>query len=128
MNFKVMARNAVKYTKCEDTVLDWTRESVLFVEQILVRYRTEYSGQQDAKWKLSSFSADYAAYVRELMLKMLKKGLKNRGFMWLTFNWIKNLPVLKNGDEEIPLWTTARNIVFGRADSGLCELYDIYLL
>jgi len=124
MNFKVMAKNAIEYAKCDGIVLDWTRESVLRVEQILIRYRTEYSGQKDAKWKLSSFSADYAVYVGELMLK---EGLKKRGFMWVTFNGIKNLPVLKNGDEEIPLWTAARKIVFEGANSGLCELYDKYL-
>ena len=47
--------------------------------------------------------------------------------MWVTFDGIKNLPVLKNGADEIPLWTAARKIVFGGADSGLCELYDKYL-
>ena len=124
MNFKVMAKDAVEYAKCDGIILDWTRESVLRVEQILIRYRTEYSGQKDAKWKLSSFSACYAAYIGELMLK---KGLIKRGFMWETFSGIKNLPVLKNGNEEIPLWTAARKIVFDGADSGLCELYDKYL-
>ena len=28
MNFKVMAKNAVEYAKCDGIVLDWTRESV----------------------------------------------------------------------------------------------------
>ena len=124
MNFKVMAKDAVEYAKCDGIILDWTRESVLCVEQILIRYRAEYSGQKDAKWNLSSFSACYATYIGELMLK---KGLKKRGFMWETFSGIKNLPVLKNGDEEIPLWAAARKIVFDGADGGLCELYDKYL-
>ena len=124
MNFKVMAKDAVEYAKCDGIILDWTRESVLCVEQILIRYRAEYSGQKDAKWKLSSFSACCATYIGELMLK---KGLKKRGFMWETFSGIKNLPVLKNGDEEIPLWAAARKIVFDGADGGLCELYDKYI-
>ena len=124
MNFKVMAKDAVEYAKCDGIILDWTRESVLRVEQILIRYRAEYSGQKDAKWKLSSFSACYATYIGELMLK---KGLKKRGFMWETFSGIKNLPVLKNGNEEIPLWTAARKIVFDGANGGLHELYDKYL-
>ena len=124
MNFKVMAKNAVEYAKCDGIVLDWTRESVLCVEKILIRYRAEYSGQKDARWKLSSFSACYATYVGELMLK---NGLKKRGFMWKTFSGIKNLPVLKREEEEIPLWTAARKIVFEKADSGLCELHDKYL-
>ena len=72
MNFKVMAKNAVEYAKCDGIVLDWTRGSVLCVEKILIGYRDKYSGQKDAKWKLSSFSACYATYVGELMLK---KGL-----------------------------------------------------
>lgn len=124
MNFKVMAKNAVEYAKYDGIVLDGTRESVLCVEKILIRYRAKYSGQKDAKWKLSSFSACYATYVGELMLR---KGLKKRGFMWESFSGIKNLPVLKNGEEEIPLWAAARRIVFEGADSGLCELYDRYL-
>ena len=124
MNFKVLAKNAVEYAKCDGIVLDWTRESVLCVEKILIRYRAKYSGQTDAKWKLSSFSACYATYIGELMLQ---KGLKKRGFKWETFHGIRNLPVLKSGEEEIPLWTAARKIVFEGADSGLCELYDKYL-
>ena len=124
MNFKVMAENAIEYAKCDGIVLDGTRESVLCVEKILIRYRAEYLGQKDAKWKLSSFSACYATYVGELMLR---KGLKKRGFMWRSFDGIRDLPVLKSGDEEIPLWAAARRIVFEGADSGLCELYDRYL-
>ncbi len=124
MNFKVMAKNAVEYAECDGIVLDWTRESVLCVEKILISYRAKYLGQKDATWKLSSFSACYATYVGELMLK---KGLKKRGFLWETFSGIRNLPVLKCGDEEIPLWATARKMVFEGADSGLCELYDKYL-
>lgn len=77
MNFKVLAKNAVEYAKRDGIVLDWTRESVLCVEKILIRYRAKYSGQTDAKWKLSSFSACYATYIGELMLQ---KGLKKRGF------------------------------------------------
>ena len=73
---------------------------------------------------MSSYSSCYATYVGELMLK---NGLKKRGFMWKTFSGIKNLPVLKREEEEIPLWTAARKIVFEKADSGLCELYDKYL-
>ena len=58
---------------------------------------------------------------------MLKKGLKKRGFMWEMFSGIRDFPVLKSGDEEIPLWAAARKMVFEGADSGLCELYDKYL-
>ena len=56
MNFKVMAKNAVEYAECDGIVLDWTRESVLCVEKILISYRAKYLGQKDAKWKLSSLS------------------------------------------------------------------------
>lgn len=124
INYEEIAGKAVEYAKSIDIKLDFSKESINSVEDILSLYNEhldEYRGEEgaDALWNIA---VHFGIYIGETMLKLQ---LKDKGYEWYIDG---SLPVLKNGNNVCSPITKAHKRILNGPEDNVKSFCDVAFL
>lgn len=124
INYEKIAGKAVEYAKSIDIKLDFSKESINSVEDILSLYNEhldEYRGEEgaDALWNIA---VHFGIYIGETMLKLQ---LKDKGYEWYIDG---SLPVLKNGNNVCSPITKAHKRILNGPEDNVKSFCDVAFL
>lgn len=121
INYIEIADRAVTYAANHGIVLDFSRNSISKVEEILAVYHQQLSeyDDKDGQTTLWNLAVYFGIYLGETMLRV---SLKDKGYQW----YIKDgLPILKNDHNEIfPITKVHKRILNGPEDNvkSFCDV------
>lgn len=121
INYSEIADKTVEYARNSNVELDFSKESIDMVDDILSAYHehlADYEGKEgeDTLWNIA---VHFGIYLGETMLKL---GLKDKGYDWHIDD---GLPVLKIGDNFCsPITKAHKRILNGPEDSvkSFCDV------
>lgn len=121
INYVEIADRAVAYAANSGIELDFSRESITKVEEILAVYYENISeyNDEDGKTTLWNIAVHFGIYLGETMLRV---SLREKGYEWYISD---GLPVLKNDKNEIsPITKAHKRILNGPEDSvkSFCDI------
>lgn len=119
--YQEMADKAVAYAASNGIELDFSRESIEKVEEILAVYHEHLSeyDDEDGRATLWNLAVHFGIYLGETMLRV---SLKSQGYEWYIHDGI---PVLKKENNEIsPITKAHKRILNGPEDSvkSFCDV------
>lgn len=124
INYEDIAKKAVKYAESIDIKLDFSKESIDNVEDILSFYNEhldEYSGEEGAD-SLWNIAVHFGIYLGETMLKL---EMKDKGYDWYVDG---KLPVLKNGNNVCSPITKAHKRILNGPEDNVKSFCDVAFL
>lgn len=121
INYREIADKAVAYAASNGITLDFSKESIAKVEEILAVYNehlAEYN-DEDGRVTLWNLAVYFGIYLGETMLRV---SLKDKGYEWFIQDGI---PTLKKDTNEIsPITKAHKRILNGPSDSvkSFCDV------
>ena len=124
INYNEFADRAVAYAEKSGVLLDFTKESIRKVDEILLFYNehlSEYNGD-DGKSTLWNLAVHFGIYLGETMLRV---SLKDKGYDWCISD---GLPILKKDNNELSPITKAHKCILNGSEDSVKSFFDIGLM
>jgi len=121
INYKEIAEKAVQYAKSMKIALDYSKESIQSVDEILDSYHEQlaaYDGKEGAD-TLWNIAVHFGIYLGETLLRLQ---LEAQGYAWY---FSDGLPILKKNNSEMsPITKAHKRILYGAEDSvkSFCDV------
>lgn len=121
INYIEIADRAVAYAAKSGIELNFSRESIAKVEEILAAYNEQISeyNDEDGKTTLWNLAVHFGIYLGETMLRI---SLKNKGYEWYLSD---GLPILKNDNNEISPITKAHKRILNGSEDNVKSFCDV---
>ena len=115
---------AVNYAKSFKKNFDYSKTSIIDLEEILNYYSNDISKSKPTENQIWSMSVIFGSYLGEVMLK---NSLAEKGYKWGTDNF-SNIPLLVNADGSFvtPNDKVYKRLVNGKEDSVI-SFYDVIM-
>lgn len=112
---KKNSATAIDYAKDFDKEFDYSKKSIVSLEEILDYYSNDISKSKPTENQIWSMSLIFGSYLGEVMLK---NGLSEKGYLWGKSN-SSNIPLLikEDGSYITPNDKVYKRLVDGNVDS-----------
>lgn len=119
---KKNSATAIDYAKDFDKEFDYSKKSIVSLEEILDYYSNDISKSKPTENQIWSMSLIFGSYLGEVMLK---NGLSEKGYLWGKSN-SSNIPLLikEDGSYITPNDKVYKRLVDGNVDSVI-SFYEL---
>ena len=124
INYTEIADRAVAYAAPSGMVLDFSKESIPKVDEILLAYYdhlAEYDGEE-GKSTLWNLAVHFGIYLGETMLRV---SLTDKGYDWHISD---GMPILKKENNELSPITKAHKCILNGPEDSVKSFFDIGLM